>query len=110
MNFKNWTLIFSIIFELTQIIHGREISAKKSAVLGIGVYTPNQLNKLSNRFNSWQNHHYWDFSDWNNWRKKDGFLCRNTNDCKWIDPLMYCQNYLLDITPNVSMYGSISVF
>ena len=102
MNFK-WTLIFSIIFELTQIIHGRK-TTERSSVLGIGAYTPNQLNILSNKFNSWQNHHYWDFSDWNNWRKSDGFLCRTTEDCNWIDPLFHCQNYPSDSIPNVSFF------
>merc|ERR1711981_86965 len=36
------------------------------------------------------------FGKWNEWRTQDGMLCRNDNDCKWLDPQMSCQ---ISLTP-----------
>ena len=33
----------------------------------------------------------WSFNDWNSWRQADGFLCRNDNDCIWLDNNLECQ-------------------
>lgn len=38
----------------------------------------------------------------NRWREVDGFMCRDSNDCNWIDRQLYCQDYELEFTPNVS--------
>ena len=42
------------------------------------------------------------FDDWNDWREADGFLCRSSNDCKWIDNNLNCEDYELDFSPLVS--------
>ena len=33
----------------------------------------------------------WSFNDWNSWRQADGFLCRNDNDCNWLNNNLECQ-------------------
>ena len=42
------------------------------------------------------------FRDWNRAREIDGFMCRDSNDCNWIDRNLYCQDYELDFQPSVS--------
>ena len=42
------------------------------------------------------------WNDYNRWREIDGFLCRDSNDCSWIDRQLYCQDYELDFQPSVS--------
>ena len=44
----------------------------------------------------------YDFDDWNEWREADGFLCRNDNDCQWMDINLNCEDYELDFSPVVS--------
>ena len=46
-----------------------------------------------------------DFDDWNEWREDDGLLCRNDNDCNWIDGRLYCKSYELDFVPNGGWFG-----
>ena len=43
------------------------------------------------------------WNDYNRWREIDGFLCRDSNDCSWIDRQLYCQDYELDFQPSVSL-------
>ena len=71
---------------------------EKSAVNGIGTY-----GTLAAKYSSWKSGQHWDFNNWNDWREVDGFLCRTTSDCSWIDPRLYCQDYELMFTPNVSL-------
>ena len=40
---------------------------------------------MTGRFAHWS-HAGWGFSDWNRWRMEDGLLCRNDQDCSWLDP------------------------
>ena len=44
-----------------------------------------------------------DFDDWNEWREVDGFMCRDTADCSWVDERLYCQDYEFDFNPSVSV-------
>ena len=44
----------------------------------------------------------YDFNDCNEWREVDGFLCRNDNDCQWMDVYLNCEDYELDFSPAVS--------
>ena len=76
---------------------------KKAAVIGLAAYGGYQLGKLSGRFGGWGygHQHGYGFNDWNRWREIDGFMCRDSNDCNWIDPRLYCQDYELDFTPSV---------
>ena len=78
---------------------------KKAAVIGATAYGAYQLGKLSGRFSSpgygYGNRGY-GYQQWNSWREVDGFLCRKTEDCNWIDPRLYCQDYELKFTPQVS--------
>ena len=79
---------------------------KKAAVIGATAYGAYQLGKLSGRFSSpgygYGNRGY-GYQQWNSWREVDGFLCRKTEDCNWIDPRLYCQDYELKFTPHVSL-------
>jgi hypothetical protein len=43
-----------------------------------------QIGKATTRFAHWS-HQGWGFNDWNRWREQDGHLCRNNNDCNWLD-------------------------
>ena len=66
-----------------------------------------QLGKLSSRFSGYgggygYGGHQYGFNDWNRWREIDGFMCRDSNDCNWIDRNLYCQDYELDFQPSVS--------
>ena len=81
---------------------------KKAAVIGAVAYGGYQLGKLSGHYNSWGwgRQHGYGFNDWNRWREVDGFLCRNTQDCNWIDQRLYCQDYELDFSPSVSLFGT----
>ena len=72
----------------------------KDSVKGIGVYSAQQLEKLLLKFPK-ENLTY-TFDDWNKWREEDGLLCRNHSDCSWVYGLMYCKDYELGFTPNVS--------
>ena len=46
--------------------------------------------------------HFLGFSAWNTWRQADGFLCRNHNDCNWLDSTSYChpRRFGWTINPN----------
>ena len=80
---------------------------KKAAVIGATAYGAYQLGKLSNSFGGYHGGYHggnrWGYRDWNNWREVDGFMCRNTNDCNWIDQRLYCQDYELKFRPSVSL-------
>jgi hypothetical protein len=81
---------------------------KKAAVIGATAYGAYQLGKLSGRFSSpgygYGNRGY-GYQQWNSWREVDGFLCRKTEDCNWIDPRLYCQDYELKFTPQHGWFG-----
>ena len=80
---------------------------KKAAVIGAVAYGSYQIGKLSAGYSSWtwgQQNGY-QFSDWNRWREADGFLCRNTSDCSWIDRRLYCQDNELTFTPSSDWFG-----
>ena len=34
-----------------------------------------------------------DFDDWENWMEEDGMLCRDDNDCNWLDRNLGCNDY-----------------
>ena len=79
-----------------------------ATVTGIGIYSAEQLAKLSVKFAK-GNFTYlsnltnddW-FDEWNNWREAEGLLCRKDLDCSWIDTKMDCVDYELQFTPSVS--------
>ena len=79
---------------------------KKAAVIGAAAYGGYQLGKLTSGYGGWGwgRSHGYGFNDWNRWREIDGFMCRDSNDCNWIDPRLYCQDYELDFTPSVSSF------
>ena len=81
---------------------------KKESVIGISSYEPNQLKKLETRYKYHSRLKMkFQFHSWNNWRKDDGFMCRDTNDCNWIDKNLYCQSYK-ELQPIVS-YSAILI-
>ncbi len=78
---------------------------KKAAVIGAVAYGSYKIGQLSSRFSTFGHggHHYgYGFNDWNRWREADGFMCRDSNDCQWIDRRLYCQDYEMDFQPSVS--------
>ena len=75
----------------------------KADVIGAGVYGAYEVGTLKRKFisnGSFMNSNY-NFDEWNGWRQEDGFLCRTNNDCSWIDPQMFCQDYELEFKPSV---------
>lgn len=78
---------------------------KKAAVIGAVAYGGYQIGKLTGKFGSWGSRGSWGFNDWNKWREIDGFMCRDDNDCKWIDQKLDCQDYELDFTPSALWFG-----
>jgi len=78
---------------------------KKAAVIGATAYGAYQLGKLSGSFGSYHHGGHWGYREWNNWREVDGFMCRNSQDCNWIDPRLYCQDYELDFSPTRAWFG-----
>jgi len=80
---------------------------KKAAVVGVGVYAGYQLGKLSAGYGSWGwgRQNGYGINDYNRWREVDGFLCRSTSDCSWVDPRLYCQDYELDFSPSRAWFG-----
>lgn len=76
---------------------------KKAAIIGVGAYGAYQVGKLAAKAATWPFRNAFSFNDWNSWREVDGMLCRNTNDCTWIDRQLYCQDYELDFSPSVSL-------
>ena len=104
--------LFIILAEIC-VLEARTL--KKSEVLGIGVYSSKKLGKLKGKFpKKYPKKLNFEFDEWNSWRQKDGFLCRNNNDCNWIDhrPLfrldsrMDCGDFKLGWTPSVRPYFS----
>jgi len=102
------------------------------ALVGAGVYAGYKLNKLKNKFSerlknfghgSHSSSHVsisvsnsrprsrpsYDFDDWNDWREADGMLCRNNDDCQWIDPNLNCEDYELDFSPAAGWFGGDTV-
>jgi hypothetical protein len=79
-------------------------------VPGAVAYGGYQIGKLSGRFGSYGYGRGWGFNDWNRWREIDGFMCRDDNDCKWIDERLFCQDYEFDFQPSVSDEMAAKIF
>merc|ERR1711892_694612 len=77
---------------------------KKAAVIGAVAYGAYQIGKATSRFAHWS-HQGWGFNDWNRWREQDGHLCRNNNDCSWLDRNLQCEDYELDFSVSRAWYG-----
>ena len=77
---------------------------KKAAIIGAVAYGTYKLGKMKAGFGGWKygRSHGIDFDKWDSWRQIDGFMCRDSNDCNWIDSQLYCQDYKLDFSPSVS--------
>ena len=67
---------------------------KKVAVVGAVGYGAYKIGQLSSRFSGLRvgspGYPGYGFNDWNRWRQADGFLCRNDNDCRWLDRNLEC--------------------
>jgi len=79
---------------------------KKAAVVGGAAYTGYKLGKLKSKFSKKakgpKSKAYgvgYEFDDWNDWQEADGFLCRKTDDCTWLDDNLECQDFEVKITP-----------
>ena len=66
---------------------------KKAAMIGAGAYVGYQLGQATHRFGGWHHGGGWDWNDYNRWRQEDGMLCRNNQDCTWMDRSMNCEDY-----------------
>ena len=66
---------------------------KKVAVVGAVAYGGYKLGQLSTRFDGFGNNFNpgYNFNQWKIWREADGFLCRNSNDCNWLDRNLECE-------------------
>ena len=69
---------------------------KYAILLGGGAYlTSKASKKLRKKFKTrkmFTNSFDYDFDDWESWREIDGMLCRDDNDCNWLDYNLGC-NY-----------------
>ena len=74
-------------------------------MIGAGAYVGYQLGKATGRFGGWHHGGGWGWNDYNRWRQQDGMLCRNSQDCTWMDPSMHCEDYELDFNINRGWYG-----
>jgi len=105
---------------------------KQAALIGAGAYVGYKLGKLKEKFSSrkWgggyssssSSHHIsissgssigrrprYEFNDWNSWREADGFLCRNNDDCRWVDQNLNCEDYELDFSPAAGWFGGDTI-
>ena len=82
-------------------------SAEMAARIGWNtVYSTLQLSRLRRLFEQRQkgpeDNDRGTFDDWNKCRSEDGILCRDSEDCVWIDSNLYCDESGLNFTPEVS--------
>ena len=68
-------------------------TVKKVALVSAGVYISYKLAKLGAKFGSWRHGGSWGFDDWDDWREADGMLCRTSDDCRWVDQSMRCEDW-----------------
>ena len=68
-------------------------TVKKVALVSAGVFISYKLAKLGAKFGSWRHGGSWGFDDWDNWREADGMLCRTSDDCRWVDQSMLCEEW-----------------
>ena len=71
------------------------------------VYSTLQLSRLrwlfeQHRRGSEEDDSGHNFDEWNRCRIDDGILCRDSDDCTWIDSKLYCDENELNFTPEVS--------
>ena len=68
-------------------------TVKKVALVGAVAYASYKLAKLGEKFGSWRHGGSWGFDDWDDWRQADGMLCRTSDDCRWVDQSMRCEDW-----------------
>jgi len=83
----------------------RGSTLSKAAKIGGAAFVGYQLGKVTSRFGHWSHGGYWRFQDWNRWRMNDGMLCRNNDDCTWLDPDLRCENYNIGWSYDSDWYG-----
>jgi hypothetical protein len=94
-------IFLRMFYDMQHLISGSFMSdskvgtLKKAAIVAAGVYAGYKLGKLKSKFGKRKKHPSFDFDfdDWNDWREADGFLCKNSTDCQWVDRGMFCQIY-----------------
>ena len=64
-----------------------------------------QVTKATAKFVRWSHSGGWDFDDWNEWRMRDGMMCRTNSDCAWLNGNLLCQDFELEITPSALWFG-----
>jgi len=91
---------------------GKYSTLKKAAVIGAVAYGAYSLGRLSggtsygSGYGGWHGHPQgYGFNQWNRDREVDGFMCRKTEDCSWVDRRLYCQDYDLDFSPSRAWFG-----
>ena len=83
--------IFAITAGIANFKRGGEVTGelkKATAVVNGASHTDYQLGKLKSKFGKKGKETItkgYDFEDWNHWQETDGFLCRKTDDCTWLD-------------------------
>lgn len=88
---------------------GIKSKLKKAAIVGVGVWAGYKVAKATAKFAAWGlggiPRPNWGFGDWNRWRQAEGMLCRNDNDCRWLDQNFQCSDYELTFTPSSLWFG-----
>ena len=82
------------VFKATSTVKAKNFkNVKKVALVAAGAYAGYQLAKLGTKFGSWSHGGSWGFDDWDDWREADGMLCRTSDDCRWVDRSMRCEDW-----------------
>merc|ERR1711887_456165 len=83
------------IFCVVQVQGKKNRSKNKSIGKAIGKALSKKLNEKFNKKKKADDH--FTYNSWNKWRQADGMLCRNDNDCNWVDEDLKCMSYNVTI-------------
>merc|ERR1719470_173264 len=79
---------------------------KKAAAVGWGLFSAYRKNKAKKKFKKKKPKFHIDqeprddeelFNQWDTWREADGFMCRDNDDCNWLDEDLRCEKYKMSV-------------
>lgn len=77
----------------------------------IGGYEGDKAAHVSSKFtaNNWKHkpgfNGRWDYDVWSDAAQRDGFLCRSSSDCTWMDPNLECDGHNPTVSPSAAWFG-----
>merc|ERR1712020_284375 len=90
-------------------LRGEILGLSFAVVHSAGAYAGYKLAKLGNKFGKWRHRGSYDFDDWDDWREADGMLCRNNDDCTWVDQRMQCEDWEIRRTYSPYWFGGSAI-